>query len=544
MRRVRDLAAWFAAVAVVVSPSMASARAQDPAAAPPLPTGRIVGQVVASGSLEPVRALVELLPLGAPAVPTRVRANAEGRYELKNLAAGRYRVTARAEGYVALQFGQRQTSEPGLPIDLKDGATFEKADFVLPKLSAVEGVVVDEFGDPAPDVEVQVAQVMFAAGARRLMPVSTPRTTRATDDRGRFRIYGLPPGEYYLLTLSGPFNAQETRAGFAVTYYPGTTSAIDARPVRIDAGQDVLGLSIPLVPSPGATVSGRVLDTSGQPVVGSINLLQMQNGDVRAMIQARARTEPDGAFSFRSVPYGSYVIQASGGTQGFASLRVNVDKPEVADLRLPLQQPGTARGRIEFAEPEVPAPPPSRVRIFPRPVNFVDGPVGGGPPPVRINPDWTFEVSRQNSVAVMGLDVPAPWRVKSVLLEGKDVTDTPIAFLGREIDGFVITLTSRQTTVSGSVSSRDAICDCAVVVFAEDSARWTFPSRFVALARTTPDGKFTLSNLPPAAYLAVALPPSQTLEWQDPAFLEKLRAGATRFTLDDAGTASVTLVRR
>jgi hypothetical protein len=188
MRRVRDLAAWFAAVAVVVSPSMASARAQDPAAAPPLPTGRIVGQVVASGSLEPVRALVELLPLGAPAVPTRVRANAEGRYELKNLAAGRYRVTARAEGYVALQFGQRQTSEPGLPIDLKDGATFEKADFVLPKLSAVEGVVVDEFGDPAPDVEVQVAQVMFAAGARRLMPVSTPRTTRATDDRGRFRI--------------------------------------------------------------------------------------------------------------------------------------------------------------------------------------------------------------------------------------------------------------------------------------------------------------------------------------------------------------------
>ena len=57
----------------------------------------------------------------------------EGRYELKELPAGRYSVSASKGGYVSLQFGQRRPFEQGQPLQLADGQTLEKVDFVLPK---------------------------------------------------------------------------------------------------------------------------------------------------------------------------------------------------------------------------------------------------------------------------------------------------------------------------------------------------------------------------------------------------------------------------
>jgi hypothetical protein len=502
--------------------------------------------VVAHGTLRPLRALVELLPLDAPAVPRRVRADEQGRFQFTDLAANRYRVTARCEGFVALEFGQRQPPEPGTPVEVKDGGAMTHADFVLPRMSAVEGVLRDEFGEPAPDVEVQVARVMFAAGAQRLMPVSTPRSTRSTDDRGQFRIHGLPPGDYYLLALSGPFTTASQTAGFAMTFYPGTTSATEARAVHLDPGEDAVGLTFQLVPSRDATLSGIVVDPAGQPTVGSLNLLQLQGGDVRAIIQARVRTEADGAFVFRNVPWGNYVLQGSGGTQGFVSLRINVAQPAMTNIMLRLKSPGSGRGRIEF-EGDAPLPPVNRVRVQPRPVNFVDGPVGGGPAPYTVNNDWTFEVTRQLSLARLLVEAPPPWRVKRVLFEGKDVTDTALDFLGRDLDGFVVTMSSRQTSVSGAVADGEKpALDCLVIMFAEDSARWTFPSRFMGAARPNQQGQFVIDGLPPGGYLALALPTAQSVDWQDPEFLEKVRGLGTRVTLAEAEkkTLDLKLVQR
>lgn len=89
----------------------------------------------------------------------------------------------------------------------------------------------------------------------------------------------------------------------------------------------------------------------------------------------------------------------------------------------------------------------------------------------------------------------------------------------------------------------DAARDYTVVLFAEDASLLAFPSRFIALARPSPtqQGGFRLAGLPPAAYLAVALPAVNNTEYQDPEFLQALRPFATRVVLNEGDTKTIAL---
>ena len=142
-------------------------------------------------------------------------------FPFAELFGGSYQVNVTAEHYVGLEFGQRAPGKQGRRIELAEGMQFDKADFALPRTSAVEGRLVDEFGDPVPGVTIQVARVVVAAGKRRLMPVSSGTiATRPSDDLGQFRVFNLPPGDYYALALSGPFAGADDPSGFAPHVLP------------------------------------------------------------------------------------------------------------------------------------------------------------------------------------------------------------------------------------------------------------------------------------------------------------------------------------
>ena len=69
--------------------------------------------------------------------------DAEGRYEFRDLPAGRFTVTAGKGSYVTLQYGQKRPFEPGKPVELLDAQTIEKIDFSLPKGAIITGRVLD-----------------------------------------------------------------------------------------------------------------------------------------------------------------------------------------------------------------------------------------------------------------------------------------------------------------------------------------------------------------------------------------------------------------
>ncbi len=519
-------------------------------------TGRIAGVVTRGDTGQPLEgALLRLVRwdggLGRQFPP--VRSDAEGRFVMEKLPAGEYAISFSAEGFVGLEYGQRRPQEPPRRIRLAEGQHVANIEMTLPRTVAIEGQVVDEFGDPAPGITIQIARVQFAAGKHRLMP-APGQTGTPTDDLGRFRIFNLPPGDYYLAALSGPFAGPEAAAGFALTYFPGTPNPQDAQAVTVGVGQDVTGVTLQMSPAPMSTITGVTTDDQGKPMQSELMLVPTSGGDVRAMIMSRIPTAPDGSFSFRNVAAGTYALQAFGrpvgggnlGRAPFGATQVTVDG-DLRDVVVKIAAGATLRGRI-ILEGDGPLPAPDRVRVFPAPVNFATGPVGGGPPDSVTMADWTFETKNMTGTRVVRANVGAAgWTLKRVTRDGVDITDRPIEFTGEDVNGIEVTLTNRVATVTGTVTDGNApASEASVLIFAEDPANWVFPSRHLFSARPDAKGAFTAAGLPPGDYLAIAVPPVTGADWQDPATLAVYQGLATKVTVGEGGTATTALrlVRR
>lgn len=524
---------------------------QNPQApAQPEATGKISGVVTRGDTNQPLENVTVRLVrweggLGQQIPP--VRTGADGRFTVSALRAGDYALTFTSESFVTLEWGQKRPTETARRLQLAEGQVFDKADMVLPRTAAIEGRLIDEFGDPAPGMTVQAARVQFAAGKNRLLLVGSQ--SRPTDDLGQFRIFNLPPSDYYLVALSGQFAGPDEAAGFALTYFPGTAVPMDAKPVTVGVGQDVTGVVFQMAPAEMSTLSGVATDELGKPIQATLMLTPTSGGDVRATIMARQQSGPDGKFVIRNVPAGSYALQGFGRPTGtstspgmapFGALQLTVDG-DMPNLALKIAPGATLRGRIllEGATP----PAQARVRVFPRPINFATGPMGGGPPESVVSEDWTFETKNLNGTRVIAVVVGAPgWMLKSVTRDGKDITDQPVDFNQGDVNGVEITLTSNAASVTGTVTEANRpATDCVVLLFSEDSAKWTFPSRYMFAARPDAKGVFTASGLLAGNYLAIAVPPGQGEEWQNPATLEGYRALATSVTLPEGGKASVAL---
>jgi hypothetical protein len=132
--------------------------------------------------------------------------------------------------------------------------------------------------------------------------------------------------------------------------------------------------------------------------------------------------------------------------------------------------------------------------------------------------------------------------LKKITLNDLDITDSPLDFRTKNVDGVNVVLTSKVTRIGGGVSDdKGSISDYAVVIFASDPTKWLDRSRFVVMARPTQQGRFEVRGLPPEDYLAVALPNVVGNEYMDPEFLQQLRRLAASFTLGEGESRTLEL---
>ena len=138
------------------------------------------GQVVAADSGAPIRR-AQVRVSGVGLRESRVATtDAQGRFEVRELAAGRYTLTASKGGFVTLQYGQRRPGESGTPLELGDAQTLDKVIVGLPRGSVITGRITDEFGEPVVNAAVTAWHYAFVGGTRRLVRPgpATPPTTR------------------------------------------------------------------------------------------------------------------------------------------------------------------------------------------------------------------------------------------------------------------------------------------------------------------------------------------------------------------------------
>ena len=277
--------------------------------APKIGTARIRGRVVAADTGQPLRK-AQVRATSAELRENRLATtDANGVYELTELPAGRYQLTATKGSFVQLQYGQTRPFEAGKPLQVGDGQTADKVDFNLPRGGLVTGRVVDEFGEGATDVQVSAMRYQFIQGRRQLVPAGR---TVTTNDIGEYRLFGLPPGQYYIgatLRAGNPFDgATNDRSGYAPTYYPSTANISGAERLTVELGQTRNGIDVVLATTRTARITGTVVDADGKPLVnGMIMMMQLGAG---VTTSGGSQVRPDGSFTITNVAPGEYTLVA------------------------------------------------------------------------------------------------------------------------------------------------------------------------------------------------------------------------------------------
>ena len=168
----------------------------------------------------------------------------EGRFQLTDLPAGRWRVTVSKGGYFTWQPGQKRPFEQPPPITLARGQRV-RADVPLSRGGVITGRVSDDTGEPLAGLRVRVYRARMAKGYRRLEDVGA---ADYTDDTGAYRIFGLPPGDYYVAASlrMAPLDSV-VQTTYSPTYYPGTGELAEAQRIRVELGSESTAI-FPLLP--------------------------------------------------------------------------------------------------------------------------------------------------------------------------------------------------------------------------------------------------------------------------------------------------------
>jgi uncharacterized protein (DUF2141 family) len=341
----RTLGVSGAAVALL---SIALSAQQRDAPAPsnaPVGTGEISGVVVsAGGDPQPLRRAVVTLAGGVPTARSVLTDDA-GRFTFTRLPAGTYSVTARKAAYLAAPYGAKRPGRTGMSIALAAG---QRTPITISMFrgAAITGMLRDAAGLPVGGVDVRVMD------ARTLLTTNDPSTAEmgSTDDRGVFRIYGLPPGDYFVAALpaiggSGEIAAPSTASidaalatlasrrgagpgsaataappmrphrpvGFAPIYYPGTSSHTEAVRVHVDAGEERSGVDFELRSVPMAAIEGAV--RGDVPSMAGVQVTIIPSGPRVATgmssnsLSGRA-IDAQGTFRYTNLPPGTYRLVA------------------------------------------------------------------------------------------------------------------------------------------------------------------------------------------------------------------------------------------
>jgi hypothetical protein len=321
-------------------------------------TGTISGVISDVGTGQPLSgAIVYLGPPshGPQGAAVRQVTDSRGRFVFTRLPAfGGYFVQATMFGYFTGRYGRGSSGSLGSRIAIAEGEWFEEANLALTRPAAIGGRVVDERGDPVVDVFVRVLPRELVAGRPQL--IAGPTAT--TDDRGMYRIAGLPPGQYVVQVpivqstvpasvfdgdvsdnrvpippadptidpLAGrggghrvvlgryatPLPPADGRSmAYPLTFFPATASALDAAVIELASGTDRADIDIQLTPVPTYYVSGRV--DAPPEALPNLSLRLMPPGAEHLGHGSEAATtvpDADGAFTFLNVPAGSYTLIA------------------------------------------------------------------------------------------------------------------------------------------------------------------------------------------------------------------------------------------
>ncbi len=263
----------------------------------------------------------------------------------------------------------------------------------------------------------------------------------------------------------------------------------------------------------GSTIAGVITTEDGRALTsGAVTMIRTRSGGSSSAPTEDVTILPDGSFSFRNVPAGSYQIRARGETEAngiarFAAFNVVADGRDVTDITMVLQ-PGASVAGTVIVEGTRSARPVELRRLR------VRAPLADGS---GFGEALTGAVLQTGAYAIRGLlpgphvvtieGLQEPWVLKAVTYRGQDISDIGITAESRQrLEDVRVTITDQASEISGAVRNvKGEAAAGATVVFAPTSPRfWTRTSRRFKIVRADGTGRYRVRGLPPGEYRAFA----------------------------------------
>jgi hypothetical protein len=349
------------------------------APSPQGPRGSVTGTVIVSGTAEPIADADVAIVTTEGVLETTT--DARGRFALANVPAGRQTVLIRADGFFV------EATTPNTPVaaraEVPVTITAGSAPAAIPNVSMVKGgtiigKVVDPQGSPLPFIRVEALRPGASALNSGVVPTAA---NRMTDDRGEYRMFFVPPGEYVIraqVQTDRPAGPVQARPGemqtLVTTLFPNTTDIAQASKVIVSPGEEVRGVDISvkmevkILPPPdsnpkptgGFKISGVVVD-GVLPIVGTAVLMMgLEAGpEDPQMVGTVIIGGTPGGFEIPSVPPGRYDLFArmphnsgspgpGGGVQAWGRTTVEVVDHDVENIRFVLHPSQDVPGIVKI----------------------------------------------------------------------------------------------------------------------------------------------------------------------------------------------------
>ncbi len=530
------------------------------------------GRVVYDDTERPVRRAAVMLftDLNHPAV-RRTVTNSRGEFKFGGVKAGAYFVLADAPGALSRSSGF-EISDLGLSSEgaeddptrvTADGKSPARVELRVRRGAAISGRVSYEDDEPVTGGRI----VLYRRKRNLAAPFFTDPVT--TDDRGAYRIEGIPPGDYFVGIVERHAGGEKLLpregAGLAAAYHPAAKSVRGASAVRVEAGGEAGDVNIKLVEEYLPRIAGMVRwRQTGRPAEEATVMLRRKDDPsvevsfadlfrnitppgadktdrmmrdmavfgLAASNTPYTETDAAGRWSFADVTAGTYVLTvsahlpageaAAAKEAGMSDIERSIaasERPFVHQQRelivgdkdvsgLTFELTGGARVSGTISVEDGSPAPPARIALE----------FQGAHPllnlPYRANSDGSFLLEGVPAGEIR-LDIQLPLGgghyVKAITAGGIDLLRGPLRVGdGAEVGDVRVQLARGRATLSGQVLSGHGgapVGGAGVLLVPADERMWHVRGARV-FGRADAAGAFVV-NGPPGDYLAIVWRPGQ-----------------------------------
>lgn len=437
--------------------------------------------------------------------------DSSGRWSIATIPEGEYDVSVECQGFLppALRRLRVHGTEGG-PLAL-----------AVTPLAVIAGKVVDEEGDPVPNVTVGALAYDYTRSAPPLQQAAKA----TTDDLGEYRLFDLKPGRYYVQAVS----KERTHA---LLYHPGAMEIGQASPVDVLPGAETGGIDFRLRKARMFRIRGTLTDAQSGEAFRAVVIAEGPNG---AGPRYSAQST-DGAFEFAAVQPGTYrlsVTQNRGSREMWGEQVVTVGSRDVENVALTAIPVADIPGMVS-----------------------VDGAAGRGlNVRVTLNPaeqpgfsasalpkgDGTFLLTAGPQAFLVDVTgIPADLYLREIRFGADDASSGGID-LRRGAAPLAIVLSPNPGSLNGTVqlvSGKPAGGVMVAITPADPAMRRRDLTRMTV---TDADGEFSVGSLAPGEYQVFAWERYDTAIAMSFAFRRAVGAKATTVTLRAGQEASVQL---